>query len=193
MSSASMGKGMATAQEQAECESDRLDKITELNATQSPLLRLPTEIRNQIYTYIFSDTIYNLDRMKWLDDETVTFSIYRAPPFSDYVGSVVLPFACRQLHHETSLLPYQLATFDFGKAHVIHNDIFPEHAAMTAFIKARTKAQVENLGKIQIDVEWRRLSPRIRTGNGAYWAAELGRRKFFSYLSEDELVKFWGS
>ena len=29
-----------------------------LNASQSPLLRLPAEIRNAIYTFVFSDQVY---------------------------------------------------------------------------------------------------------------------------------------
>ena len=74
---------------------------TELNAIQSPLFRLPAEIRNQLYTYIFNDTLYTLNLDKWRDDRTVNFLTNGPPPFYGYVDRVVLPFACRQLHHET--------------------------------------------------------------------------------------------
>jgi len=93
------------------------------------------------------------------------------------VDRVVLPFACRQLHHETSLLLYQLATFDFGTAFLDHKDIFPENRAMKAFLKARTKAQLENLGQVQVEVKWKQgygMDSRMMTGDGAYWAAKLG-------------------
>jgi len=106
---------------------------------------------------------------------------YRPPPFYDYVGRVVLPFACRQLHHETSLLPYQLATFDFGIALVNHKDTIPENRAMKAFLKARTQVQLENLGQVKVHVNWWQQSLCIEswtmTRNGAYWAAKLGCRE----------------
>jgi len=150
---------------------------TELNATQSPLLRLPAEIRNQIYTYIFNDILYTLNVNKWRDDRTVNFLTYRTPPFYDYVDRVVLPFACRQLHHETSLLLYQLATFDFGIAYVDDPNTTPENQAMRGFfLEARTKAQVESLAQMQIDVECEYgfgIGSRMMTRDGAYWAAKL--------------------
>ena len=153
---------------------------TELNATQSPLLRLPAEIRNQIYSYIFNDILYTLNVYKWRHDGTIRFFTYRPPPFYDYLGHVVIPFACRQLHHETSLLPYQLATFDFGKAFVGDPNAIPKNQAMKVFLNARTKAQVENLGQVQVDVLWEQgleIGSRMMTRDGAYWAAQLGCQK----------------
>jgi len=156
---------------------------TEINATQSPLLRLPAEIRNQIYSYIFSDSIYELDHEEWQYCDFIKFWVLRPPPYSNSLSIVKLPFACRQLHHETSLLPYRLATFDFGKMRY-SNDGYNYHV-MKVFLEARTKAQVENLGNMQVYVPGQRghainLNPRLRVGNGAFWAAELGCSEFVS-------------
>jgi len=117
---------------------------------------------------------------KWQDDKTVNFWTYRPPPFYDYVDRVVLPFACRQLHHETSLLPYQLATFDFGEAHVHHGNTISENRVMKAFLKARTKAQLEALGQMRVRVDWYQafgFDSRMMTGDGAFWAAMLNCQK----------------
>jgi len=152
---------------------------TELNAIQSPLFRLPAEIRNQIYTYIFNDTLYTLNLDKWRDDRTVNFFTRCPPPFYRYLDRVLLPFACRQLHHETSLLPYQLATFDFGSAYVGCGGEVHRNQLIKAFLKARTRAQLENIGQMQVYFDMHRrqclgFESGMMTGDGAFWAAKLG-------------------
>jgi len=46
-------------------------RSTARNATKSPLLRLPAELRNLIYTYAFDDTTYNFFWEKKGTDRTL--------------------------------------------------------------------------------------------------------------------------
>jgi len=51
---------------------------------------------------------------------------------------------------------------------------------MKAFLKARTKAQLEALGQMQIPVDWYQafgFGSRMMTGDGAFWAVKLDCQK----------------
>ncbi|KAI4946689.1 hypothetical protein J4E91_006860 [Alternaria rosae] len=76
------------------------DKITEANATNSPLLRLPAELRNMIYAYVFGDN-------KW------TFTGWNARKNSAKESDLALLLTSRQLHKKTALLSYMLGRFYF--------------------------------------------------------------------------------
>ncbi|KAH8629752.1 hypothetical protein IG631_14329 [Alternaria alternata] len=75
--------------------------MAQRNATSSPFLRLPPEIRNMIYTHI-------------IDVVTVVFTkagLGRGRhPVQD---GLALVRVCRQIHAEAGLLPYALNTFVF--------------------------------------------------------------------------------
>jgi hypothetical protein len=53
----------------------------------------------------------------------------------------------RQLHQETALLPYKLATFDFGLEETGWGE--REHA-IGVFLHQRLRVQIEALGKLQL-------------------------------------------
>ncbi|XPS70462.1 hypothetical protein M3J09_002679 [Ascochyta lentis] len=87
---------------------------TEQNRTHSPLLRLPGEIRNRIYDYVFE----NHDVIVRKFQDRTKFFYHVSEPFpSDHCGWVpwlgLLQIAtvCRDLHAETELLPYSMSTF----------------------------------------------------------------------------------
>ncbi|KAI4706346.1 hypothetical protein J4E89_009080 [Alternaria sp. Ai002NY15] len=197
MSSASVGKAIATAQGQAERERNRLDKITELNAIESPLLHLPAEIREMIYTHVFRNEVFELDQgpkpdiEAWILNGAVTLTPHDTDSHPQRYPGMALLLASRQIHQEAALYPYKLATFDFGVSYTSGLvGIGPKHMAMKFFLKERIIAQVEVLDRIQVCVSGRQWSPQAalrgkRTGsmmteNGAYWAAELGCQDFFS-------------
>ncbi|KAF2825112.1 hypothetical protein CC86DRAFT_271792, partial [Ophiobolus disseminans] len=62
-------------------------------------LDLPGELRNQIYDYVFDQTCHIPKRGE-----------YHSGNISH---PVVLLHTCRQIHHETQLLPYKRFTFSF--------------------------------------------------------------------------------
>ncbi|KAH7086754.1 hypothetical protein FB567DRAFT_592624 [Paraphoma chrysanthemicola] len=80
----------------------KLDAITERNAHESPLLRLPGEIRNEIYTYLLSGR---------------TNLLVRHPYLKIMVGTETRPdelsilVVCRQTYQEAHALPFALSTW----------------------------------------------------------------------------------
>jgi len=108
---------------------------TKLNAAQSPLLRLPAEIRNAIYTYVFSDQIYEY-KASCSDALSITCR-------AEY-PCLGLLLASRQVQHETALLPYKLATFLFE----IRNPCDPLEPY--TFVEKRSKAQLTVLGHMEV-------------------------------------------
>lgn len=80
---------------------------TERNASESPLLRLPPELRSRIYRYA-------------LNNRTLR-------PFnnaSDYASMHNLPLACRQLYVESHLEVYRCGTFHAMDAGQFHEFIY---------------------------------------------------------------------
>ncbi|KAI4685067.1 hypothetical protein J4E81_008879 [Alternaria sp. BMP 2799] len=79
-----------------------LSKITLRNQLNSPLLRLPAEIRNKIYTFVSLSTTIKVTEVS---ESSLLKCILclRAP---DLVRS------CKQIQHEATTLLYSLATFD---------------------------------------------------------------------------------
>jgi len=55
----------------------------------------------------------------------------------------------------------------------------PRNQLIKAFLKARTRAQLENLGQIQVYYDMQRrldlgYESGMMTGDGTFWAAKLG-------------------
>ncbi|KAI4611107.1 hypothetical protein J4E83_008050 [Alternaria metachromatica] len=200
MSSALKANQIAAGQK---WKAHKRDKITELNAIQSPLLRLPAEIREMIYTHVFRNEIFELDQNlkpdveAWILNGAVTLTPHDTDSHPQRYPGMELLLASRQIHQEAALHPYKLATFDFG---VSFNSgrlvgIGPKHIAMKFFLKERSMAQAEVLARMQVCVSGEQWSPQkalesratasrrkgsMRKGDGAYWAAELGCQDFFS-------------
>ena len=77
------------------------------NQLKSPLLRLPAEIRNKIYTYVALSTTIKV---------TGTFDRdQHSQPYTLYLRAPGLARSCKQIHHEATTLLYSLATFDITK------------------------------------------------------------------------------
>ena len=116
---------------------------TKRNAIESPLLRLPPEIRNGIYTYVFGNTRYLFRDYHFSIRTPVTFT----PDKAEY-QRLSLPLVCRQLHHETRLLPYELGTFHFVEW-LNNSDI--TFRAIKNFLTERSQSQ--NRSTSHIDLE----------------------------------------
>jgi hypothetical protein len=99
--------------------------IAQRNATSSPLLRLPPEIRNMIYTLI-------------LDVNTVMVA-HAGLVRSRLETSLTFLRVCRQMHAEAALLPYALNTFVFWGTTL----------SLKTFLDGRNKEQIAAMGKVQ--------------------------------------------
>ncbi|CAN9439550.1 unnamed protein product [Alternaria alternata] len=139
------------------------EDITKRNAIESPLLRLPPEIRNGIYTYVFGNTRYLFRDYHFSIRTPVTFT----PDKVEY-QRLSLPLVCRQLHHETRLLPYELGTFDFvewlGRSHITFR-------AIKNFLTERSQSQIEALHTLTLSHDEKE---KAINGNAMYWAKRLG-------------------
>jgi hypothetical protein len=81
---------------------------TALNHEKSPLLRLPAELRNQLYEYVFGDreidVVYNFYRRSTLEYNFEAYTSSR--PDERVYNLTALLGSCRQLYAETKFLPF---------------------------------------------------------------------------------------
>jgi len=107
------------------------------NATTSPLLRLPAELRNEIFALALRHGTISLTFSPSARDQTILQDRHNIPP-----SSAPLLFVCRQIHAEVSLLPYRLNKFIVAGKYL---------SAMRDFLKRRTREQLA----LMRDVRWR--------------------------------------
>ncbi|KAH7086856.1 hypothetical protein FB567DRAFT_526366 [Paraphoma chrysanthemicola] len=86
---------------------DPRDAITRRNQLESPLLRLPAELRNEICKLVLGNT--EISFLPWVPLPWGLFIHHYGRYYGTYVLS--LTQVCRQLHQETQLLPFQLNNF----------------------------------------------------------------------------------
>lgn len=145
------------------------------NAANSPLLRLPAELRNEIFAYVYTDAVYHLGPTD-----------YYGEPRADLRGSeaclrrreVHLSLVCRQVHAEIALLPYELGDFGFRATD------WCSHLAvvgMRSFLEWRSPRQLHALGKVTL---WRPAAHGhrfwVQTRTATYWLAKFGEDIFAS-------------
>ncbi|KAK5712222.1 hypothetical protein LTR17_018035 [Elasticomyces elasticus] len=124
-------------------------QIYETNKCDSPLLRLPPEVRNRIWSLLLGDKIIHIHGSKGSKDQRrFIHSICKTPERDEKPASIpnhgvylphhincyvpdpgeTLPtaasalavlIACRQIHQEAALLPYKLNTFECAKLEVL--------------------------------------------------------------------------
>jgi hypothetical protein len=123
---------------------DRNNSISLLDQQNSPLLCLPAELRNQIYGYVFRpDTWASVFR-------TNTWSVNRTG--HAYTHDLVTVFgkptrpqlalllACRQIYHETHLLPFILNRFTIL-----------DNSNMFAFLAKLNSAQKAAITRLEVE------------------------------------------
>ena len=110
---------------------------TQNNATASPLLRLPAEIRNIIFAYALSHGDIKLNVIPRIQDGPGRTGCWKHRNWPIPVN-ISLIYACRQIHFETALLPYKLNVF------VVSGNT----SAFQDFFTHRTSAQVGALARV---------------------------------------------
>jgi len=145
------------------------------NAANSPLLRLPAELRNEIFAYVYTDAVYH----PGLTD-------YGGEPRANLRGSesylkrceVHLSLVCRQMHAETALLPYELGSFNFRSQEWQSHEAV---ARMRIFLERRSPRQLHAIGKVTLwRAEYNHHRFWIQTRTAAYWLAKLDEMVFAS-------------
>ena len=144
---------------------------------QSALLRLPPELTNVIYGYVYCGQNFfvdEVDKFEWQFNREVkmTESLDRA---------LGLPLASRQLKQETALLPYKLATSYFI---ICHEDTFDKYGRLIenlhyqqqceilrSFLEKRSLEQIKVLSGVGFQAYNKvKRKHEMIMGSGAYWA-----------------------
>ncbi|KAI4604738.1 hypothetical protein J4E83_010979 [Alternaria metachromatica] len=125
---------MNTEEEQEEARAH----ITQRNATASPLLRLPAEIRNMIFAYALSHGDTKLHIIPSIQDGPGGTGCWKHRSWPDPVN-VSLLYVCRQIHLETALLPYELNIFV----------VYGHYNAVKDFFERRTTAQIGAMARVE--------------------------------------------
>ncbi|KAH8882949.1 hypothetical protein GQ53DRAFT_883776 [Thozetella sp. PMI_491] len=122
-------------------------ELWQLNRDDSPFLRLPPEIRNRIYELLLSVGQINVHYVPWVHKSKTQSTkggfgcqLLRREqnPFTPkrdgqpgagagrIRGLTLLSGVCRQLYHETVLLPYQLNAWSFENNYVMERFVLKE-------------------------------------------------------------------
>ena len=124
------------------------------NQAASPFLRLPPEIRNRIYTYIFGDCFVTISSHAISPDSRRVYGRFEAfePPgyldpcpeinYGQAAAQTLL--VCRQIYSEARLLPFVLNTFYY---HTVEDLEFWK-AQMSAQLSAVRKLWFEEYGVV---------------------------------------------
>ncbi|KAI4917556.1 uncharacterized protein J4E92_008950 [Alternaria infectoria] len=141
-----------------------LDRLTELNSVDSPLLRLPAEIRVMIFNHVFSGEKYLFHRHEVLAD-AILVSCGRS--FTELNMSLLL--VSRQAHAETALLPYKLSTLCFPS----QSGWSTWQHSIKLFLEERSVEQIKAIVCLQAhvvtyDPQWGGEK------TGVWWANKLG-------------------
>jgi hypothetical protein len=135
----------------------------QLNAINSPLLRLPAELRNRIFTYVFSGEEY-----RFLGNERGPITCRISSFQHNGLGPLLVS---RQLYIETAILPYKLGTFRF-----MFDDCYSEKEwswYVKRLLENRPTAQIKAITSLQAtEVSWG--GPQwIWDMNGVGWVEQL--------------------
>ncbi|KAI4701708.1 hypothetical protein J4E81_003448 [Alternaria sp. BMP 2799] len=153
----------------------RRDDIYKSNATESPLLCLPAELRNMIFRWVFRGVEYGLvDNWRPLDS-VVPLQVKNASG-SHTLDDLNLPLVCRQIYAETALLPYSLGTFDIWDKSLSTEE---GQQAVGRFLKERTHEQIDAISSLVIETfEDEDGYLNLVEQTGAYWVANMTEAEY---------------
>ncbi|KAH9879390.1 hypothetical protein J1614_002830 [Plenodomus biglobosus] len=142
--------------------------ITHANQQNSPLLRLPAEIRNRIYSFVFCTepilicfvTSY---ATRAVDKCPIPTSIRRRPSHIHYSRlNLALIETCRQAYFECRLLPFLLNTFEG----------FPE-AILAAFPGRLYNLQLTSITRIELTIGMTDIAGGAFGPRGQRWSRNM--------------------
>ncbi|KAK0718553.1 hypothetical protein B0T26DRAFT_646352 [Lasiosphaeria miniovina] len=117
-------------------------ELWERNQQVSPFFRLPPELRNRIYELVLSVGQINVCYKRWehkprrpveggfwcrlLDTTQNPWTTPGTGTGTELHGMTLLSPVCRQLYHETALLPYSMNAWSFESPHVMDRYVVKE-------------------------------------------------------------------
>jgi hypothetical protein len=110
------------------------------NQRESPLLRLPAELRNAIYKCAYSGAVFRIPSEK--EPSYLRHCHHLGLCLRHFPGALLL--ICHQLHAEAECLLYQYSRFSFGSS--------PMTAAK--FVSKRTPEQLSLMTAMEFSVQW---------------------------------------
>ena len=119
------------------------------NAVNSPLLRLPGELRNLIWDFVFHDLIVDIASTppaydpQFFQETFIRTVRERTDTFTALPNTLKLPLVCRQLHNETFNLLFKACTF-----------IFATDRSLTTFVNNAKTGQVTTINRVMPPQEW---------------------------------------
>ncbi|KAI4701706.1 hypothetical protein J4E81_003446 [Alternaria sp. BMP 2799] len=136
------------------------DRITARNAANSPLLRLPAELRNMIYGRVFNNITYKL---------YMPYGAYPLCESSFQETDMGLILVSRQIHAETAYLPYELSTFDFL---VYDANKSQWKSDVSKFLAKRSEEQIKAMSCLTLRC-YVCEEQSFAMGTGLYWVKRL--------------------
>jgi len=150
------------------------------NAIKSPLLRLPAELRNMIFGWVFYDVLYILSEY-YRSHERVVYMHVDDCPGSYTPHDLGLLLVCRQIYAETALLPYSLGSFYVWAEFLgIDEQVYALHR----FLKARTQEQIDAISFLEFDEFYNSSwNTKPLEGTGAFWVAKMAEESYQAMIS----------
>ncbi|USP77115.1 hypothetical protein yc1106_04389 [Curvularia clavata] len=112
-------------------------KMARQNQQQSPLLRLPAELRNKIFAYALGGRTFRF--------KTTGNYPWYIKNVTKYKHALALLQVCRQIYAETALLPFSTNTFSASRLYVLEEWAESLHSARAQSIKwIRLKLQLSS-------------------------------------------------
>ena len=133
---------------------------TYLNATTSPLLLLPAEIRNMIFEYAMYHETINIHLKYNMQTDIVTSEPRHSEP---------LLFVCRQIHLEVAILPYKLNVFFINSYGYI---------GLFDFLQQRAPDQLDLMVKVMCQLGYGRQVHVASAAEWIKWHEEVGKRTY---------------
>jgi hypothetical protein len=120
------------------------------NNQDSPLLRLPPELRDRIWGFAIGAHVLRVVYTNSPANKTV---VKIQPPFKENRNTLALLRTCRQIYSETALLPYKSSTYSC--------DLWQPLSHGLRHMKRFQRAQIEDL-QVELDLPWSRNPVRIQ-------------------------------
>ncbi|CAI9634744.1 unnamed protein product [Alternaria burnsii] len=175
------------------CTAKKTRKKKSVKSNVFPFLRLPAEVRNMVYHYVFVGTCYTLIDHQPSKAVKREYRKAMGPP-KDTVDLSLL-YVSRQLNYETATLPYKLGVFRFGTNTHPRNSELQKLKFFMGFLEQRSRAQIEALSHIGV-FGYKRPAcfgflggRKERWGSGRYWIAQLDVVESWSCASSKQLAR----
>ncbi|KAI4706343.1 hypothetical protein J4E89_009077 [Alternaria sp. Ai002NY15] len=143
---------------------------TKLNAVNSPLLRLPAELRNIVYEYVFNGNSFVFDEYLFTDRRPNGEALLCSGAVRNHTLGLLL--VSRQLYAESALYPYKLGFFDFRFDEGHFDEEGWHEEVVHGFLQARSREQISAIARMEVGTYYKYGTASDETQTGVEWAIE---------------------